>query len=89
MKDVAGVYKYTNINTGALYIGSAKNVWERYKQHLNTLCIDVAIANEGIENFTFEIVCQCKAEELNEKEKYFIGFFKSCEWGYNTQQGTQ
>ena len=31
MKDVAGVYKYTNINTGALYIGSAKNVWERYK----------------------------------------------------------
>ena len=25
-------------------------------KHLNTLCIDVAIANEGIENFTFEII---------------------------------
>lgn len=56
MEKIAGTYKYTNINTGALYVGSAKNIWDRHMKHLNPLPIDLAIANEGFENFTFEIL---------------------------------
>ena len=42
---------------------------------------------DGVENFTFEVLCDCKVEELNEKERYFIKFYKSDEWGYNATKG--
>ena len=32
-------------------------------------------------------VCDCEKDELNEKEKYYISFFKSQEWGYNIMSG--
>lgn len=56
MKKMAGTYKYTHDDTGAVYIGSAENIWARHLRHLRPLRIDIAIANEGFENFTFEVL---------------------------------
>jgi len=43
--------------------------------------------DEGVENFTFEIVEVCAKEEQSEKEKYWIDFYKSKEYGYNSKAG--
>lgn len=79
MKKVAGTYKYTNINTGALYVGSAKDIWDRYKTHLNVLDIDIAIANEGIDNFTFEILEEfpigTDTSILRQNERKWINYY--------------
>lgn len=94
-----GIYKITNIVNGKVYIGQTRQTFnDRLKTHVrrglraepgtNNKLYN-AMWEEGVENFTFEVVCQCAADELNEKERYYIDFFKSCEWGYNTQQGTR
>lgn len=79
MKKVAGIYKYTNINTGALYIGSASNIKTRHSEHLNPLPIDVAIANEGFENFKFEILQEfplgTDKEILRQDERKWIDYY--------------
>ena len=43
----------------------------------------------GPEEFTFEVLSYCNVEELNEKEKYYIEFFKSNEWGFNSTTGNK
>jgi len=42
---------------------------------------------DGVENFTFEVLAHCEPEDLNTKEKEFISFYKSNEWGYNSTVG--
>ena len=41
----------------------------------------------GLENFSFEILEQCPRTELNTQEKYWIGYFKSKEFGFNVTAG--
>ena len=76
---VAGTYQYINNDSGALYIGSANNIWERYLGHLRTLDVDVAIANEGIENFTFKILdtfpIGTDKNILRQNERKWIDYF--------------
>lgn len=43
----------------------------------------------GIENFSFEIIEECKKEELNDKEKYWINYFNTFFNGYNLTTGGQ
>ena len=45
------------------------------------------MAEEGLWNFTFEKLCECSKEKLNEKEKFYIEFFKANEYGYNQTKG--
>ena len=42
---------------------------------------------EGLENFTWEIVEVCPKEEQSEKEKYWIKFYHSDNYGYNGNAG--
>ena len=48
-----------------------------------------AVQDYGIENFTFEILQECKNFELNEKEKYFIELYNSNTFGYNKTAGNK
>lgn len=48
-----------------------------------------AAQDYGIENFTFEILQECKNFELNEKEKYFIEVYNSNIFGYNGNKGNK
>ena len=91
-----GVYKITNIQTSECYIGQAVDVYKRWCSHCKCgLGIDApprnklykAIDEFGLDNFTFELLLECSKEELNEKERFFIQFYNSDTFGYNSTKG--
>ena len=49
----------------------------------------IAMREEGVQNWTFELLLECPKEELNEQERYFIKLYKSNEWGYNGTRGNK
>lgn len=96
IEDTPGIYKITNIKTNKCYIGKSTKVRQRLIDHIkgsvgiSTIAdqrIHHAMLDEGLWNWTFEKICDCGKDELNEKEKYYISFFKSQEWGYNIASG--
>lgn len=96
IEDAPGIYKITNTKTNKCYIGKSTKVRQRLIDHIkgavgiSTIAdqrIHHAMLDEGLWNWTFEKICDCEKDELNEKEKYYISFFKSQEWGYNIMSG--
>lgn len=96
---VMGIYRITNIETQQMYIGQAKDIRERWREHCKCgLRIDTPGNNKlypnmikyGIENFTFELMEKCdNASQLNEKEKYWIEFYDTYHNGLNNTQGNK
>ena len=89
-----GIYKITNKINGNSYIGQSINVEKRllyHKKYRNELIknkvLYKAIEKYGIENFDFEILEECKKEELNEREKYYIEKYNTYYKGYNMTRG--
>lgn len=90
-----GIYKITNIENQKIYIGKTTKFLDRWRTHSKRGCnierisgqLYDAMFDEGVENFTFEIVEVCAKEEQSEKEKYWIDFYKSKEYGYNSKSG--
>lgn len=89
-----GIYKITNIKNDMCYIGQATDLKKRWNDHLKAACgigtpsnnkLYKAMMEDGIYNFTFEVVETCDREKLNEKEAYFIKLFSSVEYGYNSR----
>lgn len=93
--DHTGIYKLTNLKNQKVYIGQASNIGERFKQHIKCgLGIDTpsnmlytAMMKDGVENFTFEVLEECGRGELNDREKYYINFYRAQEYGYNMNKG--
>lgn len=92
----SGIYKITNQKTGICYIGQATNLSDRWKQHAKCgLGIDTpqgnklykAMKEDGLWNFSFEVLELCSPAELNEKEKYYIELYQSKDYGYNGNIG--
>ena len=95
-KDVCGIYKITNMKNDKVYIGQAVDIYKRFVQHCkNGLGIDTpqgnklyaAMLEDGLENFTFELLEECPREELNRKEAYYISLYNSVQYGYNSTKG--
>lgn len=95
-KSVCGIYKITNIQNDMCYIGQARTIESRWAEHMKCgLGIDTPVGNKlyqamraiGPENFTFELLEECPAAQLNEKEKFYIDLYQSCTWGYNSNKG--
>ena len=95
-KTVTGIYKITNLNTNMCYIGQAVDVANRWKEHAKCgLGIDTPAGNklyaammeEGIWNFSWELLESCERVLLDEKEKYYIGVYQAFEFGYNSNKG--
>lgn len=91
-----GIYKITNVKNQLCYVGQAVNIYKRWNDHLKAaLGIDTpqgnklyqAMAADGIDNFTFELLETCEKEQLNEKEQYYIDLYNSVAFGYNSQSG--
>ena len=91
-----GIYKIEHIKSKKVYIGQSVNVKNRLRDHLKSAvgistianqAVHEAMAAEGIENFAFYLIDECDREKLNEREKYWIDFYKSNEWGYNRTRG--
>lgn len=94
--DICGIYKITNQNNDMCYIGQSVDIATRWKSHAKCgLGIDApagnklykAMQDEGIWNFSWELLEKCPREELNAKEKYYIELYKTYEYGYNSNVG--
>ena len=95
-KTKCGIYKITNLITDECYVGQSVDVYKRWNDHCKCgLGIDTppgnklykAIQEYGLDNFTFELLTECKQAELNEKEKYFIELYQADTFGYNGNKG--
>lgn len=96
--EISAIYKITHIESQKSYIGQTTNVKERWRTHLKRgLGIDTPTTNKFYQsmielkpwNFTWEILQTCSKEELNEKEKYWIEFFQTNSWGWNSKGGNK
>ena len=92
----SGIYKITRIKTGEIYIGKSTNVKDRWVQHCKTVygagtiahsILHTTMAKDGLENFTFELVEEVPKDKLTEREKYWIDFYGSKQYGLNEKNG--
>ena len=84
MEKISGIYKITNTITGDFYIGSSKNVKNRWRDHKckstwnkcpnNPMYIDMR--KYGVDKFEFQIIAEVEADKLKEKEQQFIETLK-------------
>ena len=91
-----GIYKITNINNHKCYIGQSVDIYKRWCDHCKCGCgmdtpknnkLYAAMLEDGVENFTFELLEECPREELNKKETFYINLYESNDYGYNTTKG--
>lgn len=89
---VTGIYKITNIQNGMCYIGQSVAVAERWRQHIKRGVgaepptrnkLYPAMLAIGVENFTFELLEECEAQKLNEREDYWQEFYHAKDYGYS------
>lgn len=75
---IAGVYKITNNITGDFYIGSSKNIKQRWTSHRSPstwknwpgIKLYKAMAQYGRDNFTIEVIEE--TTDLHNREQYYI-----------------
>ena len=92
----SGIYKITCQKTKEIYIGKSTDIKNRWQQHCKTAFNCGTIASSilhrkmqqyGIENFTFELLEKVPKDQLSEREKYYIDFYKTKETGLNERNG--
>ena len=84
MEKICAVYKITNTITGDFYIGSSKNVKERWREHKcpstwkkcpnNPMYLDMQ--KYGLDKFEFQILEVVEPDELKVTEQKFIELLK-------------
>lgn len=95
VKSNVGIYRFYNVVDGKSYVGRSVNLKHRYLEHMLMLrkgiepCVKLnrAWQKHGEENFKYEIICYCDADELNEKEIAYIAQYDSFRNGYNCTAG--
>ncbi len=88
---ICGIYKIQNLINNKIYIGQSTDIktrWYKHKCAQDDFYIHRALRKYGINNFSFDIIEECKKEELNKKEKYYINLYNSLiPNGYNMIDG--
>jgi len=89
----SGVYIIKNLLNNKVYIGSSKNVDERWVKHKFTLnnkkhCnghLNRAWNKYGENNFKFSVIEYVELDNLIEREQYYIDYYDACNQniGYN------
>lgn len=92
----SGIYKITRIKTGEIYIGKSTNIKDRWGQHVKTAfgvgtiahsILHTTMERDGVDQFTFELLEEVPKDRLTEREKYWITFYGSKEYGLNEKIG--
>lgn len=92
----SGIYKITRLKTGEIYIGKSTDVKKRWTEHCKTAfgvgsiahsILHTTMKKDGIENFTFELLEEVPKDKLTEREKYWITFYDSKNYGLNERNG--
>lgn len=101
-----GIYLITNKINGKKYIGQSINIKKRFAEHLRSgqpekyshknerdinTPIHLAMQKYGIQNFSLTILEECDKQQLDDRERYWISYYKSNEkqFGYNVLLGGQ
>ena len=92
-----GIYKITNIKSNKVYIGQSINIKSRKTHHFSDLrgnrhpnrFLQHSWNKYGEMNFKFKILEYCSKQQLDEKEVYWINYYKSNnqKYGYNLESG--
>lgn len=94
--DTSGVYKITRLKTNEIYIGQTTSVDKRWQEHVKSALgvgtlassqLHRAMAADGCENFTFELLESVPKDKLRERESYYIDFYDSKTYGLNSVTG--
>jgi group I intron endonuclease len=94
MRETCGIYKITNIKNDKVYIGSSKNILNRWGNHIFELVsckhynteLQKDFDKYGIENFIFQVIeILDNKNKILEREQYYIEKYNSLnpEKGYN------
>ena len=95
-KTVCGIYKITNLLTEQCYIGQSVNISDRWKQHCKcglgieasaTHILYNSMQQDGVWNYSFELLEECPRNLLNQKEAFWIDTYSSNIYGLNTMKG--
>lgn len=85
-KEISGIYKITYIKTGEAYIGKTTNISTRWQNHIKTACglegaarttFHNRLEQDGIWNYTFEILEEVPKDKLGEREKFYIELYRT------------
>lgn len=90
-----GIYSITNKVNGKMYVGQSSDIENRWKKHIRFLNdkshhnkhLQAAWNKFGEENFEFKVIEECKENELNERETYYISKYDTYNSGYNLDLG--
>lgn len=95
-RNPSGIYKITNINTQESYIGKSVKISDRWINHIKGAAglggiaesqFQRALKKYGIDKFTWEVLEEVDKNELSTREKYWIAFYQTKEYGYNQREG--
>lgn len=93
---LVGIYQIRNLKNGKKYIGQSINIKHRWNCHVYDLNHNRHSSphlqyawNNNPNDFVFEIICQCKEEDLNKIERNLIVKYKTTDdkYGYNVGLG--
>lgn len=86
-KNKSGIYRWTNIITGSIYIGSSANLTNRLSNYFsprylkrellrNNSIISKSLLKYGYVNFSLDIIEYCELDLLIIREQYYIDLLK-------------
>ena len=93
--DVCGIYKITCLSTDKAYIGQSVDIKERFRAHIKSSLSYGNTTNKLYQemkkykpsNFLFEVLEEVPRTSLNERETYWINFYKTKDYGLNKTVG--
>tara|TARA_R110002153_G_C13156669_1_gene482606 strand:- start:19 stop:735 length:717 start_codon:yes stop_codon:yes gene_type:complete len=91
MEKIIGIYSITNPK-GRIYIGRSVNIHSREMDYKRLDCkkqplIYNSLKKYGWENHKFEVVEECKIDDLNKREIYWGKFYNTLKGGLNLRLG--
>lgn len=90
----SGIYKITSRVDGRVYIGKSVDIRKRWYTHFKRAAgvetetqnlLYPAMREQGLENFSFEIVEEVDNDSLSAREKYWQDFYKAKEHGFSVR----
>ena len=93
MKKITGIYKITNLKDDKVYVGQTDNFHRRKIEHFKASSIyqnPIELHKEIQKdkgNFSMEIIEECGADQLDEREKYWTDVYSRTHEMYNKVSG--
>lgn len=92
---VCGIYLLRNTVDGKCYVGQSVNIANRWREHLKSMRRGTktklydAMRKHGADAFEIVVLCECAADQLDEREAHWMAEHNSRESGYNISPAGQ